>query len=332
MPKRDATITKRRFLSLVCAGGLVYGAPSAWQAARAQSPSRPIKFIIPYPPGGVPDTVARVIGRRLQERLGQTVVVENRSGASGSIAVNALIGSPADGQTFVVSDGAILSINPQVYGKLSYDPKAVAAVAYLAKAPLFLAIHAKVPVDTIQEFIEYVRARPGELNYGSSGVGSTHHISMEGFKSALKLNITHVPFKGAGESVSALLGGHVEALFSAYPALSGAAGTNSVKLLATNGAERSSQAPDLPAISEFIPEFNFASNLGIYARVGTSAAVMQKIAAEASAIVKEPDVISQLAIVGVEAKGGGPDEFERVLKDEIERVGKVVKTAGIRLD
>jgi tripartite-type tricarboxylate transporter receptor subunit TctC len=306
-------------------------APMQW-SARAQWPSRPIKFIITHPAGGMPDTVARIVGRRLQERLGQTVVVENRSGANGGIAVNALIGLPADGQTFLVTDGAILSMNPQVYGKLSYDPKDVAPVAYLAQAPLFLAIHPKVPADTIKEFIEYVRVRPGQLNYGSSGVGSIHHILMEGFKSALKLNITHVPFKGAVESVSALAGGHVEALFSAYPALSGAAGTNRVKLLASSGAERSSQAPDVPAISEFIPEFNFASNLGIYARVGTPAAVIQKIAAEAIAIVKEPHVINQLAIVGVEPKGGDPQEFDRVLKDEIKRVGKVVKTAGIRLN
>ncbi len=317
--------------AFVALATLAVCAPVQW-SAQAQAPGRTIKFIITNPAGGVPDTVARVVGRRLQERLGQTVVVENRAGANGGIAVNALIGSPADGQTFVVTDGSILSINPRVYSKLPYDPKDVAPVAYLAQAPLFLAIHPKVPVDTIKEFIEYVRARPGQLNYGSSGVGSTHHISMESFKSALKLNITHVPFKGAGESVPALLGGHVEALFSGYPSLSGAAGTNRVKLLASNSAERSSQAPDLPAIAELIPGFNFASNVGIYARAGTSAAVIQKIAAEACAIVKEPDVIKQLAIVGVEPKGGGPEEFDRVLKDEIKRVGQVVKTAGIRLD
>ena len=325
-------VTKRRFLSLTCAAGLVSGSPSIWQAARAQSPDRPIKFIITNPPGGVPDTLARIVGRRLQERFGQTVVVENRPGANGGIAVNRMIGSPADGQTFLVTDGAILSINPQVYGKLPYDPKDVVAVAYLAQAPLFLAIHPKVPVDTIKEFIEYVRARPGQLNYGSSGVGSTHHISMEALKSAFKLNITHVPFKGAGESVSALLGGHVEALFSGYPALSGSAGTDRVKLLASNGAERSYQTPNLPAISEFIPGFDFAPRLGIYARAGTSAAVMQKIAAEANAIVNEPDVITQFAVVGIEPRGGGPEEFHRALKDEFERVGKVVKAAGIRLD
>jgi tripartite-type tricarboxylate transporter receptor subunit TctC len=323
-------ITKRRFLSAMYAGSAVFGMPSAWQAAQAQTSN--LKFIIPYPAGGLPDTVSRIVGRRLQERLGQAVVVENRAGASGGIAVNALIGSPADGQTFVVSDGAILSIIPQVYGKLSYDPGDVAPVAYLAQAPLILAIHPKVPADTIEEFIEYVRARPGQLNYGSSGVASIHHISMEGFNSAFKLNMTHVPFKGTGESVPALLGGHVQALFSAYPSLSGAAGTNRVKLLASNGATRSSQAPDLPAISEFIPGYNFASMVGIYARAGTSAAAIHKIAAETNAIVKEPDVISQFAVVGIEPRGGGPEEFGRALKDEFERVGKVVKAASIRLD
>jgi tripartite-type tricarboxylate transporter receptor subunit TctC len=303
-------------------------------SAQAQAPAsgQTIKFIITHPAGGLPDTVARIVARRLQERLGQTVVVENRSGANGGIAVNALATAPADGLTFVVTDGAILSINPQVYSKLSYNPKEVAPVAFLAQAPLFLAVHPKVPVATLQEFIDYVKARPGQLNYGSSGVGSIHHISMEGFKTALHLSMSHVPFKGTGESVPALLGGHVETLFSAYPSLSGAAGTNLVKLLATNGAQRSAQAPDLPAVSELIPGFNFAPIVGIYARVGTSSAVMQKIAAEASAIVKEPDVIKQLAVVGVEPTGGGPEEFGRALNGEIERVAKVVKAAEIKLE
>jgi len=303
-------------------------------AAQGQTPSpgSAIKFIVPYPAGGLPDTVARIVGRRLQERLGQSVVVENRAGANGGIAMGALISAPADGQTFVVSDGTILSINPQLYSKLSYDPKDVTPVAFLAQAPLFLAVHPKVPVGTIKEFIDYVKARPGQLNYGSSGNGSIHHISMEGFKASLRLNITHVPFKGTGESVPALLGGHVEALFSAYPSLSGAAGTNLVKLLATNGASRSSQAPNLPAIAELIPGFNFAPIVGIYARVGTPSAIVQKIAAEANAIVKEPDVIKQLAVVGVEPTGGGPDEFGRALKGEAERVGEVIRTTGIKVE
>jgi tripartite-type tricarboxylate transporter receptor subunit TctC len=302
--------------------------------AQAQTPpgGPSIKFLITHPAGGLPDTVARIVGKRLQERLGQTVVVENRAGANGGIAVAALTSAPADGTTFVVTDGAILSINPQLYSKLPYEPKDVAPVAFLAQAPLFLAIHPKVPVGTLKEFVDYVKARPGQLNYGSSGIGSIHHISMEGFKAALQLNMTHVPYKGTGESVPALLGGHVDVLFSAYPSLSGAAGTNIVKLLASNGAGRSPQAPNLPAIAEIIPDFNFAPIVGIYARVGTPPAIMQKIAAETTAIVKEPEVVKQLAAVGVEPTGGGPEVFDRALKGEIERVAKVVKAAGIKVE
>jgi tripartite-type tricarboxylate transporter receptor subunit TctC len=302
--------------------------------AQGQAPgSGPsIKLIVPYAAGGLPDTVARVVGRRLQERTGHTVVIENRGGANGGLGMAALVSAPADGQTFVVSDGSMLSTNPLLYSKLPYDPKDVAPVAFLAQAPLFLAVHPKLPVATLKDFIDYVKAHPGQINYGSSGVGSIHHISMEGVKVALNLTMTHIPFKGTGESVPALLGGHVEALFSAYPSLSGAAGTNKITLIATNGAERSSLAPDVSAIAEIVRGFDFATIVGIYARTGVPAAVIQKIAAEANEIVKEPGVIKQLAAVGVEAKGGGPAEFDRALKGEGERVGKVIKAAGIKTE
>jgi tripartite-type tricarboxylate transporter receptor subunit TctC len=322
-------LQKRLCVAVLAVLGAVVPAAGQGQAP----PSGPaIKVIVPYAAGGLPDTVARVVGKRLQERMGHTVVIENRGGANGGIGMAALTGAPADGTTFVVSDGSMLSINPNLYTKLAYDPKDVAPVALLAQAPLFLAVHPKVPVGTLREFVDYVKARPGALNYGSSGVGSIHHISMEGFKAALGLTMTHVPFKGTGESVPALLGGHVEALFSAYPSLSGAAGTNRVKLLATNGAQRSAQAPNLPAIAEIIPGFNFAPIVGIYARRGTPAAIIQKIATEASAIVKEPDVIKQLVAVGVEPTGGGPDDFDRALKGETERVVKVIASAGIKVE
>jgi tripartite-type tricarboxylate transporter receptor subunit TctC len=302
--------------------------------ARAQAlyPSQTIRFVVPYAAGGFPDTVARVVGKRLQERTGQTIVIENRPGANGGIAASTLATSPADGYTLMVTDGAILSSVPQISSKLAYEPKELAPVTFLAQAPLFLAIHPKVPAATFQEFIDYVKAHPGQINYGSSGVGSVHHISMEGLKSAFQLNMTHIPYKGTGESVPALLGGHVEVLFSAYPSLSGAAGTNRIRLLASNGAKRSAQAPDLPAIAEYIPGFNFASIVGFYARTGTPSAVMQKIAAESDAILKEPEVAKAFSVVGVEPTGGGPDVFRAVIDAEIERVAKVVKAANIRID
>ena len=177
-----------------------------WAAQGQPSSTAPtIKFIITHPAGGLPDTVARIVGRRMQERLNQTIVVENRSGANGGIAVNAMTSAPADGTTFVVTDGAILSINPQLYPKLPYNPNDVAPIAALATAPLFLAVHPSVPVATMPEFITHVKANPGKYNIGSSGVGSIHHISLEALKSGLGLQISHIPYKGTGEAVPAPL-------------------------------------------------------------------------------------------------------------------------------
>jgi tripartite-type tricarboxylate transporter receptor subunit TctC len=317
-------------VAMLAPGAALAQAPTQSPGSGQIGSGQVIKFLVTHPAGGLPDTVARILARRMQERMGQAIAVENRTGANGGIAVNALKSAPPDGQTFLVSDGAILTINPQIYGKLPYEPRDVAPVAFLAQAPLFLAVHPKVPASTVTEFVDYVKTRPGQLNYGSSGVGSIHHISMEGLKTGLQLDITHVPYKGTGESVPALLGGHVETLFSALPSLSGAAGTRLVRLLASNGVGRSAQAPDLPALSEFIPGYHFASIVGIYARVGTSPAIMRKIAAEAIAAVTEPEIIKALAVVGVDPVGGGPDDFARALKDDAERVAKVVQAAGIR--
>ena len=301
-------------------------------AAHAQSayPAQPIRFFVQAAAGGLPDTVARIVARRLQERLNGTIIVENRPGANGGVAAAALTAGPADGYTFLISDGAIFSINPVLYRKIPYAPADLIPVVLLARAPLFLAVHPSVPVKTMDEFIAYVHANPGKLNYGSSGVGSTHHLSMEALKAALKLDITHVPFKGTGESVPALLGGHVEAAFSAYPSLSGAIATHRVTLLATNAAQRSPQAPDLPPIADYVPGFDFAPIIGIVARAGTPQAVVDKVAAEAIATVQEPDVIRALAVVGVEAVGLGPAAYAKALKDETARAADVVRIAGIQ--
>lgn len=304
---------------------------AAWPAqGQAPYPSQTIKLMVPNPAGGLPDTVARIVGRRLQERLGQSMVVENRPGANGRVAVAALLGAPPDGYTLLVTDGSILSINPLLFASLTYDPKDVLPVAMLARAPLFLAAHPKVPAATMAELIAYAKARPGQINYGSSGVGSTHHLSMEAMGAALKLAMVHVPFKGTGESVPALLGGHIDVLFSAYPSLSGAAEAGKVKLLATNGGQRSAQAPEVPSLAEFIPGFDFAPVIGIFARAGTPAAIVQKIVAEALAIVKEPEAVRQLAVVGVEPAAAGPEEFASTLAAETRRAAEAVQAAGIK--
>jgi len=305
-------MTSRSLRFAFIAVGMVLLCSLAPWSARGEVPypSRTIKFVVPYPAGGLPDTVG--------------------PGANGGVAAAALVNAPADGYMFMVTDGTILSINPLVYAKLPYNPQDLAPIALLARAPLFLAVHPGIGVETMQEFIAYARARPGQLNYGSAGVGSIHHLSMEATKASLQLSLIHIPFKGTGESVQALLGGHVEAVYAAYPALSGAAEGNRVKLLATTGAQRSTQAPDLPAVSEFIPGFDFAPMIGIFARAGTPSEIVQRIALEADAVVKEPDTVRLLAGVGVESVGAGSGDFGQALKREIARVATAVAAAGIK--
>lgn len=323
-----------RISKIAAALSFLMGAASI-TGAHAQTasnyPSQQIRFIITHPAGGLPDTVARIFGRRMEQRLGQPVVIENRAGANGALAVNGMISSPADGYTFVVTDGAIWSVNPLINPQLSYSIKDLRPVTLLASAPLFLAVHPKVPANTLDEFIAFVRANPGKMNYGSSGVGSNHHLSMVALTHALKLEATHVPFKGTGESVPALLGGHVDALFSAYPSLIGANEAKSVKMLAANGAKRSTLAPELPSIAEKIPGYDYAVIIGIYARAETPDAIVNRIAAEAAEIAKEPDVIQRLTVLGVEAIGGGPSVFNAALQGETKRVGDLIKETGLKL-
>jgi tripartite-type tricarboxylate transporter receptor subunit TctC len=301
--------------------------------AQGAYPSQPIRFLVPYAAGGLPDTVARIVAQRLTERLGQSVVVENRSGANGGVAAAALASAPSDGYTFLVTDGSMLSVNPLLFKSLVYDAKKdFEPVALLARAPLFLASHPSLPAKTLKEFVDYIKTHPNQVDYGSSGVGSTHHLSMEAMKATLKLEMTHVPYRGTGQSVPALLGGHVKVLFSAYPSLAGAMQDNRVTLLATNGAQRSAQAPNVPPIADMIPGFDFSVMVGILARAGTPSAVVEKIATESAAIVKMPEVAKQYSAAGIEQSFAGPAEFRREIASEMERVGKVVRDAQIKIE
>jgi len=324
--------TAARFARLCAlAGALVAGAAASALAQSGPWPNQSIRFIITHPAGGLPDTVARIFGRRMEAKLGQSIVIENRAGGNGAVAVGALLSAPANGYTFVVTDGAIWSVNPINNPQLAYSEKDLTPVAYLADAPLFLAVHPKVPANSLAEFIAHVRANAGKLNYGSSGVGSNHHLSMVALALGQKLEITHVPFKGTGESVPALLGGHVEALFSAYPSLKGAAETNQVKMLATNGAKRSALAPDLPSIAEVIPNYDYSVIIGVYGRVGTPDDVMRRIAAEAADAAKDPDVIKRLEAVGVEPVGHDGAGFLKALETESKRVRELIETSGVKI-
>ncbi|MES2978462.1 MAG: tripartite tricarboxylate transporter substrate binding protein [Pseudomonadota bacterium] len=325
-------MTSRRSL-VVSAAALAISTLAGMGAAQAQGayPNKPIKFVVPYSAGGLPDTVARIFAQRLGDKLGQTVVVDNKPGANGVVAAQVLGSSPKDGYTFLVTDGSMFSINPAIYKNLGYDYKRdFVPVSLAARAPLFLAVHPKVPANTLQEFIALVKAKPGTINYGSSGVGSTHHLTMEAMKATLGLDMTHVPFKGTGQSVPALIGGQVDVLFSALPSLAGFVKSGQVKLLATNAAQRYSQASNVPAIAEIIPGFDFAPIVGVLAATGTPSAAIDKVSSEIAAIAKMPDVVQLLANAGIEAIGGSPADYGKAIVGENERLAKAITAAGIK--
>jgi tripartite-type tricarboxylate transporter receptor subunit TctC len=201
-----------------------------------------------------------------------------------------------------------------------------------ARAALYLAVNSKVPVNTLQEFVALAKSKPGGINYGSSGVGSTHHLTMEAMKLSLGLDITHVPFKGTGQSVPALIGGQVDVLFSALPSLAGFVKSGQVKLLASNAAQRSTQAPNVPTIAETIPGFDFAPIVGVLAATGTPANVIERISAEMAIIAKMPEVIQTFSNAGIDAIGSGPADYNKALLAETDRLAKTIVATGIKAE
>ncbi|HYG43633.1 MAG TPA: tripartite tricarboxylate transporter substrate binding protein [Bordetella sp.] len=310
-------------------------APTAAQASEqaAQFPSRSIRFIVPYAAGGLPDTVARVVAQGLTTSLGQPVVVENKPGANGVVAAQTLSSSPPDGYSYLVTDGSMMSINPSLYKNLPYDPKRdFVPVSLIATSPLFLATSTQTGIATLQDFVARAKANPGKLNYGSSGIGSSHHLTMEAMKIALNLDVTHVPFRGSGQSVPALIGNQVDVVFAALPSLSGFADKGQARILATNAGQRSALAPDIPAISELIPNFNFAVTVGALAATGTPDYAVQKISAAIAKAVKDPAVVKQFNTLGIEPVGGTPAQYEAAIDDEAKRYQSAIKAAGIKAD
>ena len=314
------------------AGSMLAGLPVSRAWAQA-FPSQQIKFIVPYSPGGLPDTVARIVAKKLTERIGQAVVVENRPGANGVVAATAVTSATPDGHTLLLTDDSMMTINPLVYKNLGYDPKKdFIPTALIATAPLFLAVHPSVPANSFTELVALIKSKPGEFAYGSSGVGSTHHLCAEAMKAALGLDVRHIPYKGTGQSVPAVVGNQVAMVFSAFPSLTGFVKGGQVKLLVVNTAKRSHFAPNVPALGEMIPGFDFAPNIGIFAPAKTPAAIVNRLADEVAKLVKEADVIQTFTTAGIEGIGGSPSDYARVLEHEAERDAKAVKAAGLKIE
>jgi tripartite-type tricarboxylate transporter receptor subunit TctC len=323
------TRIRRREMLVASAAALALPGTTAW----AQSfPTKPIRFIAVNPPGGLTDTVSRVLSPRLQALLGQPVVVDNKPGANGGVGASSLASAPADGHTFLVADGSMLTVNPLLSSKLSYEVKDFAPVSLLGQAPLFLVVNSKLGVNSLDDLIKLAKSKPGRLNYGSSGLGSTHQLTMEALKAATGMFITHIPFRGSAASVPALLAGEVEMVFAAYPSIAGLVKSGQVKPIAVNSAKRWPQEPNVAAIAEKIPGFDYAPNVILLARAGTPADAIQRISRDIATVAHQPDAIEALRQQGVQLIGGPPSMLAAALQRETAQMKETARRADLKAE
>jgi tripartite-type tricarboxylate transporter receptor subunit TctC len=316
---------------------LAFAALALAQAAFAQGtksfPERPVRVVVGYSPGGLPDTIARLIGQKLSESWGQQFIVENKPGANGILGADTVAKAAPDGYTLLMTDNSTHAILPFLFTKLPYDAdRDLIPVSLTARAPLFLAVHPSVKANSFQELIAEIKAAPGKYSYGSSGIGSTHHLCMAYLAASLHLDMVHVPYKGTGQSVPALVSGQVPMVLSGYPTLAAHAKDGRVKLLAINSLKRSDLAPDVPAIAETIPGFDFAPTFGLFAPAGTPREIMVKVGSDVARVVKLPDVAERMKALGIEPIGASGDEWARLLKADAERYSKAVKISGAKVE
>ena len=309
---------------------LIVLCPAAW----AQNyPTRPIRLLVPIPAGGGPDIVGRLVAARLSESLGQQVVVENRVGANGTVAGEAVVKSAPDGYTLLVGMDSLLTINPHLYGKMPFDPlQDLTPVASLVSNGFFLAVNPQVPAASLPEFIEYARQANPPLQYASGGNGSQHHLTMERLKARAGVNLLHVPYKGGTPATIATLQGEVSAMMSGTStAVQIRAGK--LRAIAYTGPMRSAILPDVPAVAEYYPDFEMTQWYGLFAPPRTPEAVLARLRVEVTRALRAPDMADKLkAAGGVEAWITTPEEFVAAIRADYAKNGKLVRETGVKLD
>jgi len=322
----------RSMLATLAIAALGVLAPGlAWPQAY---PAKPVRLMVPFPPGGSTDIVARIVAQKLGDRLGQQVVVENRGGAGGTIGTEVLAKAPPDGYTLGVASTSTHAVAPSVYTKLGYDPvKDFAPISLVAVSPYLLVVHPDVQVKSLQEFVAYVKARPGKLNYASAGTGSTTHLAMEMLKSAAGLYIVHIPYNGNGPAGTAVIAGQVEALFGSLPAVLPHAKSGRVRPIAVGTPKRSPSLPDVPTVAESgFPGFDASLWLAIMAPAGTPPAVIDRLHKEIVAVIGSPDAADALAKAGAEPISSTPAELAGMVKDGVGKYATIVKQAGVKAE
>jgi tripartite-type tricarboxylate transporter receptor subunit TctC len=319
--------TSRRHLLHLAAGAAALPAVSSFAWAQ-DYPSRPVRIIVGFAAGGAPDILARLIGQWLSERLGQQFVVENRTGASSTIATEAV--APADGHTLLLASMGN-AVNATLYDKLSYEfMRDIAPVAGISREPLGMEVHPSFPAKTVHEFISYAKAHPGKINYASAGSGTSLHMAGELFKIMTGIDMVHVPYRGSPPALTDLLGGQVQMMFSPLPPSIEYVRAGKLHALATTGASRSGALPDVPTVGESVPGYEATAWYGVGAPRNTPADVIEKLNKEINAGLVDPKLEARLAKLGSSPFIGPPADFGKHLAAETEKWGKVVRAANLK--
>jgi tripartite-type tricarboxylate transporter receptor subunit TctC len=323
-------LSRRKLLRLVAGTAAM---PAVLRAARADTyPSRPVHLIIGYLPGGSADMTARLFGQWLSERLGQQFIVESRSGGSTNIATEAVVRAPPDGYTLLLPSPANAT-NASLYDKLNFDfLRDIEPVAGLIRFPDVVDVNLDLPVKTIPELIAYAKAHPGELNFASSGVGSTLHVAGELFKMMTGVNIVHVPYRGGAPAMLDLIAGRAQVMFDNVPTSVEYIRSGKIRPLAVTAATRIALFPDLPTVADYVPGYEASAWYGIGAPKGTPPEIVDKLNREINAILAEPEVQTRLAALGASLLPGTPADFGKLVADETEKWRKVIRFAGIKAE
>ena len=303
-------------------------------AVSAQSyPSKPVRVVIPWPPGGSNDVVGRIVTQKVGENLGQQFIVDNRAGAAGSIGADVVAKAPPDGYTLMVHSTSHVG-NAHLYKKLPYDTlKDFTGVALLAAQPGALTIHPSLPVKTVKEFIALAKARPGTINYSSSGNDSAPHLSMELLVAMTGIKIVHVPYKGGAPQVTALVSGETQASLATVSTVLVHVQSGRLRALGVSSAKRSATMPDVPTIAEAgVPGYEMSPWIGVFVPTGTSKELIAKLNSEINRALKAPDVSNLLSSNALDALGGTPEEFDVRIKADYEKYAKLIKLTGAKVD
>lgn len=303
-------------------------------AYASEYPSRVVKVVVPFPPGGATDVVGRFVAERLQSALGQPFVVENRSGASGNIGVSEVVRSAADGYTLVVGAPQTLTINPLLFNNLTFDPqKDLAPIVMVASVPNVLIVNKNLPVDSVSELVEYIKANPNKIRYGSPSVGSTAHLSAEMFASMTDTEIQHIPYRGSAPALQDLIGGQIEMMFDNLPAALPQIRAGTVKALAVTTLKRTASAPDIPTLDEQgIKGFKSQGWFSLLAPAGTDRVILDRLNGIVNDALNEPKFLERLAGVGADPVGGSIEDFSDAISAESALWAKVIKESDIKIN